>query len=71
MKTTKLIVTQGLKWPPDVPAQIVIASKIPNAYAKPICNTAAGKTSVQINDGERADAFTTHTKGRLGLRESQ
>jgi len=41
LKTTKLIVTQGLKWPPDVAEQIVMASRMPNAYANPICNTAA------------------------------
>ena len=41
LKTTKLMVTQGLKWPPDVAEQMVMASRMPNAYAKPICSTAA------------------------------
>jgi hypothetical protein len=31
LKATKLMVTQGLKWPPDVLEQITIASRIPSA----------------------------------------
>jgi hypothetical protein len=33
----KQIVTAGLKWPPDVDAQVMIAKAIPKAYAQPIC----------------------------------
>jgi hypothetical protein len=31
LKATKLMVTQGLKWPPDVLEQITMASRMPNA----------------------------------------
>lgn len=40
MKATKLMVTQGLKCPPDVGAQITMESRTPKAYAKPICSKA-------------------------------
>lgn len=44
LKTTRVIVMHGLKWPPDVPAHIAIAKRMPNAYARPTWNIAGGNS---------------------------
>ena len=36
LNNVKMMVMQGLKWPPDVAEQTIIANMTPAAYANPI-----------------------------------
>lgn len=59
MNTIMATVTHGLKWPPEVAEQIVMASKIPKEYARPTCKRAIDIGCQKCLGSNAIDSLTT------------